>query len=339
MNSLITVIEFIFVNNTSAIKPKDLVFLFANQGKEYERENNYENVKITFFPKCQSSKIYYCDLISVFVNNLKLCQFYFLIYIGKKNTIILDLDENGKPSFELFFYTKDSKLNPSTLIYKDKEYNQFENYENKYRSRIFFANVDPTKLGYVNSEIVNKNNLNLGNNTYHAIFRIINDKKFEVSLSDMNKYFDFIEELEPGKIKTEQIRILRDLLNEFMIKFLEFYSIVLKADDPALPTLLIQRKNIYKELKKISYDIVTNDYYYFLQEPKKNKYEYYEYEQNDQNDIVNIFYHDYFLHQFLQLDETGCIPDEEKFKLIKEIACKEHCFIDEIFEKLCNDTI
>ena len=52
-----------------------------------------------------------------------------------------------------------------------------------------------------------------------------------------------------------------------------------------------------------------------------------------------MFYHDCFLHQFLQLDETGCIPDEEKFKLIKEIACKEHCFIDEIFEKLCNDTI
>ena len=65
MNSLITVIEFIFVSNTNAIKPNDLVFSFANQGKEYERENNYENVKITFFPKCQSSKIYYCDLISV----------------------------------------------------------------------------------------------------------------------------------------------------------------------------------------------------------------------------------------------------------------------------------
>ena len=338
MNSLITVIEFIFVSNTNAIKPNDLVFSFANQGKEYERENNYENVKITFFPKCQSSKIYYCDLISVFVNNLKLCQFYFLIYIGKKNTIILDLDENGKPSFELFFYTKDSKLNPSTLIYKDKEYNQFENYENKYRSRIFFANVDPTKLGYVNSEIVNKNNLNLGDNTYHAIFRVINDKKFEVSLSDMNKYFDYIEELEPEKIKTEQIGILRELLNKFMIKFWEFYSINLNSDDLKLPTLLIQRKNIYEELKELSQDVAKNDYYYFLQEPKKNKYEYYEYDQNDQNNILNMFYHDYFLHQFLQLDESGYISDEKKFLSIREMACQEHCFIDEIFEKLCNDT-
>ena len=337
MNSLITVIEFIFVSNTNAIKPNDLVFSFANQGKEYEREDNYENVKITFFPKCQSSKIYYCDLISVVINNLKLCEFYFLIYIGKKNTIIFDLDEIGNPSFELFFYTKDSKLNPSALKYKDKEYNQLENYENKYRSRIFFANVDPTKLDYVNSEIVNKNNLNLGNNTYHAIFRVINDKKFEVSLSDMNKYFDYIEELEPGKIKMEQIRILKELLNKFMIKFWEFYRIDLNANDPALPALLIQRKNIYEELKKISHDVVTNDYYYFLQEPKKNKYEYYEYDQNDINDIVNMFYHDYFLHQFLQLDEKGYISDGEKFMSIREMACEEHRFIDEIFEKLYND--
>ena len=48
-----------------------MVLSFANQEKEYERENNYENVKIAFFPKCQSSKIYYCDLILVFINNLK----------------------------------------------------------------------------------------------------------------------------------------------------------------------------------------------------------------------------------------------------------------------------
>ena len=49
---------------------------------------------------------------------------------------------------------------------------------------------------------MNKNNLTLGNNTYHAIFRVIDDKKFESSLSDINKYVDYIEVLEPGKIKT-----------------------------------------------------------------------------------------------------------------------------------------
>ena len=97
---------------------------------------------------------------------------------------------------------------------------------------------------------MNKNNLNLGNNTYHAIFRVINNKKFEVSLSDMNKYFDYIEELEPRIVKIEQFRILRELPNKFMIKFWEFYRIDLNAYGSSLPALLIQRKNIYKELKK-----------------------------------------------------------------------------------------
>ena len=50
-----------------------------------------------------------------------------------------------------------------------------------------------------------------------------------------------------------------------------------------------------------------------------------------------MFYHDCFLHQFLQLDKMGYISDEEKFMSIREMACQEHCFIDETFEKLYND--
>ena len=32
------------------------------------------------------------------------------------------------------------------------------------------------------------------------------------------------------------------------------------------------------------------------------------------------------------------IPDEGKLMSIREMACQEHCFIDEIYEKLYNDT-
>ena len=329
MNSLITVIEFIFVSDANAIKPSDLEFSFSHQGKDFEIENKNGNIQISFIPKCPKSKIYYCDIISVIYNKKILCDIYYLIYIGKKNTIIYDLDEVGKPSFEIFFYTKDSKFNPSKLKYKSKEYDQIENYGNKYRSRIFFANVNPLNLDYVNTEIMNKNNLLLGNKTYHAIFRLINDKQCEVSLSQMEDYFDYLEEIKQEKTNTEELKNLGEILNKFMEKYWEFdyYNHKDKISND-------ERQIIYKELKKLSDDVIDNNFYHLLAEPKKNVFEQY---KNNHDDILDLFHHDFFLNQFFELDNIGYISDIDKFESIKELLDKNKSFVETIYEQIFFD--
>ena len=329
MNSLITVIEFIFVSDANAIKPSDLEFSFSHQGKDFEIENKNGNIQISFIPKCPKSKIYYCDIISVIYNKKILCDIYYLIYIGKKNTIIFDLDEVGKPSFEIFFYTKDSKFNPSKLKYKSKEYDQIENYGNKYRSRIFFANVNPLNLDYVNTEIMNKNNLLLGNKTYHAIFRLINDKQCEVSLSQMEDYFDYLEEIKQEKTNTEELKNLGEILNKFMEKYWEFdyYNHKDKISND-------ERQIIYKELKKLSDDVIDNNFYHLLAEPKKNVFEQY---KNNHDDILDLFHHDFFLNQFFELDNIGYISDIDKFKSIKELLDKNKSLVETIYEQIFFD--
>ena len=329
MNSLITVIEFIFVSDTHAIKPSDLVFSFDHQGKDFKIERKNGNIQITFLPKCPRSKIYYCDIISIFHNGNKLYEFYYLIYIGKKNTIIYDIDETSKPSFEIFFYTKDSKFNPSKLKYKSKEYTQIENYGNKYRSRIFFANVNPLKLDYVNTEIMNKNNLILENKTYHAIFRLINDKQFEVSLSRMENYFDYVEEIKQEKPNEDELKNLGETLKKFMEKYLDFDCCCREGQ-----TSIDKRQIIYEELKKLSDDVIGNNFYHSLAEPKKKVFEKYE---NNHDDILSLFYNDFYLNQFFELDEIGYFSDINKFKSIKEIIDKNQSLIEAIYEKIFYD--
>ena len=327
MDCLLTIVEFIFIGGAYTIKPSELDISFAIQEK-YERENEKNKILIKFNSKCPSSKIYYCDLIYVNFGGTELCQFYYLIYMGKKNTIIFDLDETSKPSFEIFFYTTDSKLNPSKLKYKDKEYNQLENYGNKYRSRVFFANVDPSKLEYINSEIANKNDLILEDKTYQAIFRLINHSEFEASLSDMKNYYTEFFDIKFEKLNNEQLGELGTFFEQFMEKFWIFFDMDIND-----LTFLTKRQEVYTELKKLSDDIVDNNYYYLLRDPKKNVYD--KYKDNDV--ILTLFYHDFFLNEFLQLYKIGCAFDLEKFKSIKETAIKNHSFTDKIFDKLIDD--
>ena len=161
MECLITIIQFIFITRKSQINPRKLKISLNLQGEEYEL--NEEN-QVHFKARCPSSKIYYGESITLWYENKEICTFNFLIYINKRNTIIFDLDEFNKPSFELFFYVKESKYNPTQIQYKGANYNQLENYGNKYRSRIFFANIDPSQLEYINSPSL-KEKYDFENNT------------------------------------------------------------------------------------------------------------------------------------------------------------------------------
>ena len=134
---------------------------------------------ITFELECPKYLIYYCETIEIIYKRKEIISFDFLININKNNIAIIDLGEVGKFSFELLFYNKESKFNPKCLIYKDKSYDKFESYGNKYRRRIFFGNVDPTNLEYINSGKLNEYNCTFeSNNSYHSLFRIFDNNMF-----------------------------------------------------------------------------------------------------------------------------------------------------------------
>ena len=320
MECLLTIIEFIFINEKGTIKESEIVFKFELQNEKFKL--NKKN-QIKFQPKCPKSKIYYGESITLFHNQKELCTFQFLIYINKKNIIIVDLDESNKPSFELFFYTKESKYNPTILKYKEVEYNQFVNYGNKYRSRIFFANVEPTKLEYINSHVLDEYKSKYKNNTYQAIFRIVNQEKFEVSLTDMQCYVYDYNDMKYEQLSNEILDELRKLLLDFDEKFLYFISNDINSFN--------NREVLYNELKESSEKITTNKYYYFLNEPNKNEY-------NDYSkEILFLFHIDYFLNEFIELDDLGFITNIEKFNSIEELISEYHSIEYNLYKKLTED--
>ena len=216
MECLYTIIEFIFIANSREFEVKEMKCQLELQGGEFSLNDKSQ---IHFKAKCPSRKIYYGETITLLYKDKGLCTFQFLIYIGKTNKIIFDLDEINRPSFELFFYFKESQYNPTHIIYKNVEYDQLENYGNKFRSRIFFANVNPAELEYINSPALNEYKAKFENNTYQSIFRLISKNQFEVSLTDMACYITDIEEMKEKKLNENEFARLKNLLSDFSGKY------------------------------------------------------------------------------------------------------------------------
>lgn len=321
MEQLITIIQFIFISDTNVIKPSEMKIKLNLQKECYNLKNDNQ---IRFHAKCPSRKIYYGEIITVFYNNIELCTFHFLIYINKKNIIIFDMDETNHPSFELFFYAKETQYNPSKIRYKDVEYAQFMNYGNKFRSRIFFANINPAELEYINSPALKKYNYDFNYDTYQAIFRMINRNEFEVTLTDMACYINDFEDKQYERLTSVQFSELKDLLLEFSEKYYElFYN-----DDNTVK----ERKEIHKQLINLSDNIVSNVHYYFIESPNLNEYTYYE-----ENELLYMFQIDLYLNEFIKLNEENKTPDIDEFESFKKIIIRNNEMQESLYQKLIND--
>ena len=221
MDCLITVLQFFFISTSNNINPKEFRFYFGSEKDSTEHKLDEMN-RISFKPIYKSPVIYYVETITVKYKDIELFFFQFFVYIGKNNNIIIDLDEKRRPSFELLFYAKESIYNPIKISYKNKEYTQLENYGNKFRSRIFFANVDPEQLQYINCEKIKESNLNFNNNknTYQVLLRIINNNKFEVSMTDMDYYIEkyMLFDRDETKLSEHEIKNLEQMLKNFYNK-------------------------------------------------------------------------------------------------------------------------
>ena len=315
MESLLTVLQFAFTSLNS-INPKELKFLFGSEEEKKEHELDERN-RIILTPQFPMSCVYYFETIEVRYKNKNIICFEFLVYIIKENNIIIDLDEEKDISFELLFYSKNEKFIPTYLTYKNNEYHQFENYGNKFRTRIFLANVDPTKLQYINSEIMNQNNFEfLNENTYQVFFRIYDYNKFEVSLTNMNSYLENNMDLvtEKKELAESEFEELEKNLKNFYNKYNKYMSLNSALNE--------QRNTIYSELKHSSEEIKNHDLYNFLKNPDAYKIE------NEK--FLNLFHYDFSLNLFLKLVETG---DELKEISILDLQNIENQF----YKKLNND--
>ena len=212
MEPLLTIVQFIFITSSNQENTSKFTFKFGSSEEEYKLD---KLGCISPSDKIQQSKVYYCDQIEIKYNNRIKYSFHFLIYKKKVNTIILDLDEKNKPSFEFLFHTKDQLLNPTSVKYKNIKYDQLVNYGNKYRSRIFFANVDPNQLQYINSDTMAQyKNVFEDYETYHVLLRIPNNDKMEISVTKMNYYNDIREDIigEKSQLSEDEFQTLEKSL-------------------------------------------------------------------------------------------------------------------------------
>lgn len=318
MDQLFTIIQFIFISNTKNINPSEFQIKFEGEGETHKLDMNNS---ITLRPEYPQSSIYFCESIKIIYKAKEFLSFQFLIYLNKLNTIFIDLDEVNKPSFELLFYSKEEKYNPSKIRYKDTIYKQFTNYKNKYRSRIFFANADPEKLEYINSENMKKYNFDFqNNNTYHVLLRVINNEKYEISMANMESYFDNINNLIGPKIEIseEDFENLETILCDFLEKYFKLMSLE--------PIYLKEREIVYSDLENLIKKIHENEAYDLLIRPNVYNYEIFG------KRVLYLFNIDFFLRLFKKLTEK-----KEEFELLKKKAEVYQKMEEELYKKLFND--
>ena len=303
LEPILTIIQFVIIACPSNINIRECKFLIDSEEKEFSDDKSIQlSIK---YPK---SLIYYCSNIQIKHNAKIICSFDYLIYIGKKNLVHIDLEEKGKPSFELLFNSKDIKFNPASVQYKNESYNQLETYGNKYRSRIYFANVDPEKLEYVNSKKMKEYKIEFsGYNTYQTIFHISDHNKFEISATNMNIYYeDFY--LDKKELSLIELNNLRSTLEQFCGKFKNYLSID--------SNLLKARKCGLSELEDINKEIANNDLYDLINKPQTYKYKkcenfikYKEYKIYEEK-VLSIFRFNFFMDLFDGLIESNKINSE-----------------------------
>ena len=324
MDSLFTIIKFIFITCSNGINPKECKFIIDSEQKEFKLD---EDNSIKFIPNYPKSLIYYCEKIQIIYKKKIICSFEFLVYINKINTVLIDLElekeeeeEEKKSSFELLFYSKDINYNPLSVEYKNIKYNQFDTYGNKYRRRIFFANVNPSKLEYINSEKMNQYNVNFeAYETYQAIFRIFDYNKYEISVTNMFSYYENID-IEKKEISKIELDDFVELLENFYEKFIDYINLDFK--------LIKQREGAFIKLKDINENIIEHDLYNLLNKPEGYIY------NNYKDEILYLFHFDFYLELFNELIEENKAEDVRTRNKILQFKKIE----DKLFSKIILDS-
>ena len=111
----------------------------------------------------------------------------------------------------------------------------------------------------MNSLIVINYNIKYKYKTYQALFRMINDKNFEISMADVSSMNNNIPKIEKSKIKikNEEYNELYSLLNSFYEQYNNYRNIILQKEYSIgeKRTKITQLNDISKKLVLIIYII------------------------------------------------------------------------------------
>lgn len=325
MSKKATQINFTIINNSKSVDESKLKIKLSYQDEEFPKTKTNN---ISYYSKFNEDMVYYCEIISIFFEDKIFSEFEYFIYINKPNEIILDLDEKQKPSFELLLQAKETNNVPLKVQYKNTDFINLETNENKYRRRIFFANVDQTKLEYINSETFKSYKYKIDNNSsYQTIIRFINNKNYEITLVNMDEFtINEIDNLETLKqINQVEIDKLKKLIRSFYENYKKFLDDVSTKNNENNKEKLVKAIDNLENLFK---NIFINKMVDIFISPEK-------YAITD--NLIELFHFYYYLNEYKIIKENSSELTLEKY--IKEIntIIINHKYEKEIFLKLKED--
>ena len=201
-----------------------------------------------------------------------------------------------------------------------------ESNENKYRRRIFFANVDQTELEYINNENFKSYEIK-DQSSHQAIIRFGNNNSFEASLVNMEDFINNEKKKDnPLKqIEQQDFKGLKKLLFEFRQNYLNFIKDVLNTNENQLKEKLI---NQIKELDILYGNICKNIMYDILITPEK---------YNLETNLLEIFHSYYFFNEYKNIkDVKNELTLEKYYKKINSIIIN-HKYEQYLYSKLSKD--
>ena len=250
------------------------------------------------------------------------------IYEGIVNHIYYDVLEKTLTSFEIIFFSKNTYILPTTLNYNELYLDKFDNNGNIYRKRICLCNIDPAKIGYINSDIIEKEKYSFTKESYQIIIRIADNNSNKYSISTFKTRIIYKENFLEKNILTKNEFF--ELTKNFCSKYCNFLKTIEK----------IKPKDLTKEtLKKFSDELnLLNQEYKEIE----NKEEF-DYLSNPLNYEINknsleFVYQNYFLSEYSSIynkdkKENSIINFLNFAKYAVETHEVEHTF----FVKVVND--
>ena len=181
----------------------------------------------------------------------------------------------------------------------------------------------------MNSPTVINYNIKYKYKTYQALFRMINDKNFEISMADVSSMNNNIPKIEKSKIKikNEEYNELYSLLNSFYEQYNNYRNIILQKEYS-----IEEKRTKITQLNDISKNISFNHLYNLLD--KTDEYEFY---YENENNILELFHMDFYLKEYNKLRDKSKELKLNQFQLYKKEIGKINSFEQNIYKKLKTD--
>jgi len=218
-------------------------------------------------------------------------NFQMTIYQGIVNHIYYDCVQENMATLEMIFFCKNPLILPSEINYEDIDLYKFDTNGNIYRKRICLANIDPSKLKYLNGDL-QKTKYLFYNDSFQVILRYTHYNDIQYSISSF-KIKTILENIS----LEEKITITEEDVQNIKI-FYTYYSNFLNS------LFDIKSGDFTQKLLEISFNKLESIKNVYDKITEKRLFEYLLQNQNVPNSLELINY-DYFLSQYFSIYNKG----------------------------------